>query len=582
MEQAALADSVELGRAGTMAYPLTMAIIGLVSDYAASHPAWVWALTAGSVIVGGLRRFHLARFDRYYDVDPRRYARVLTLGMFSALALWQAFACAAIVFYASDWVAMLALVVSVAITNAGAISVASRPRVARSFALVSMLPTVLCFALFAGHVGRVTALVCLVELAFTFAVIGRFARRFWSDQLSTFVLDKRGRQLDAAREEVARSSQAKARFLQIMSHELRTPLNGITGPVDLVLTRRDLDSNLVDDLRVVQRSAVRLERLIRRMLHFAALNRSEPQSCARAFDPVQAAAEVLEPLRERALERGLELRFDADDAAASVFADPEHLQTVLEELVTNAVMFSDSGVVEVSMSTTINHDQSGTLRLRVADTGTGIAPEEVERVFERFAVIDTSDARRSEGVGIGLAICRRLVDAAGGRIFVDSRVGKGTTITVLWPVELGDAASPPTPLRRRLELPCLVVDDNPVNRRVACKMLARLGLSCVEAADGTSAIELASNTTYQAIFMDLQMPGLDGYETTRRLRSEGGTQAAVPIIALTANVSDGVREACMAAGMNGYVPKPTTLDALDAALRAVGVVAGEPARRRAV
>ncbi|TPV94195.1 MAG: response regulator [Myxococcales bacterium FL481] len=581
LRHAAVADSVELSRAGTMAPAVAMATIGLAAGYVREHAVWVWALVGLSLAVGVLRRWQLSRFEVAYAKDPRRYARRLVIGGGATTLLWQAFACGAIYLEGTGWGAMVALAVTVVLSSAGAVAWSSRGDVARGLAVASWLPTVACFGVFAGAPGRITAVLCLVQLVLTLAVIARFERRFWSEQLSSFVVDQRGSELDAARAEAARVGEAKVRFLEIMSHELRTPLSGVMGTVDLLLRREELDSSVVDELRVVERSAQRLERLVRRMLHFAALDRGEARGCSRAFDPVELASGVLDVARERAVERGLELRFDGSNAAASVLADPEHMQTVIEELVTNAIVFSDAGMVEVEMSTSATGDGAGILRLCVADTGEGMAADEIDRAFDRVPAGDAPDASLAQGVGIGMAICRRLIDAAGGRIFVDSRPGKGTTVTVLWPVELQEAAEPPTPLRREVRLPCLVVDDNPVNRRVACKMLARLGFESVEVADGRTAVELASSATYHAIFMDLTMHDMNGLEATRRIRSGAGARAAVPIIALTASAGDGVRQACADAGMNGYVAKPATLDALESALRSVGVVASEIPQRRA-
>ncbi len=213
------------------------------------------------------------------------------------------------------------------------------------------------------------------------------------------------------------------------------------------------------------------------------------------------------------------------------------------------------------------------IMIEVRDTGVGIDPALLPQLFDPFSQADASTTRRFGGTGLGLAICRQMAELMDGRVEASSRPGSGSTFTVTLPLPAAtpyEAPAQPTPSPDpiRASLPVLLAEDNPVNQLVATEMLKRRGLQVELAGDGHEAVELARDRAYAAIFMDCQMPGLDGYEATRELRRDG---AELPIIAMTANAMKGDREKCLAAGMSDYLAKPLRGEELDAVLRAAAL-----------
>ncbi|WP_239023928.1 ATP-binding protein [Salinicola corii] len=271
----------------------------------------------------------------------------------------------------------------------------------------------------------------------------------------------------------------------------------------------------------------------------------------------------------RAESRGIRLEARISEALPGwMMGDPARLRQVLLNLVANAVKFTDEGWVILEATL----EDADTLRLEVRDSGCGIPAEQRERIFEPFRQGDASTARRFGGTGLGLAISRRLVEAMGGSIEMHSEPGVGSRFWCLLPlVPAAEPAQQAAPGRLEPGWPqgarLLVVEDNPVNQRVAQAMLERLGCRVSLADSGEEALALTRRHSFDLIFMDVQMPGMDGLEVTRRLRHRHGWPATVPIVAMTAGGPGGERARCLAAGMSGYLTKPLLQEALLEVLR---------------
>jgi len=369
------------------------------------------------------------------------------------------------------------------------------------------------------------------------------------------------------------ASHAKSAFLATVSHEIRTPLNGILGMAQ-AMAREPMAAHQAERLRVLQHSGATLLTLLNDMLDMAKIEAGKIHLERLDFDPEALARDACGAFAAIAIEKGLDLRFERDDAPALYFGDPTRVRQILYNLIGNAVKFTDHGHVVVRLVR-----DAASLTFIIEDTGVGFSEEVQRGLFERFVQADATTTRRFGGTGLGLPISRELAQLMGGDIGVESRIGEGSSFRVTLP--LPRASGPLAAARSAIPTPAdalsaiddaplsvLVAEDNPTNQLVLRNLLGGAGVNLEIVEDGHRALEAWRERAFDLILMDINMPVMDGVSATRAIRAEerAGARMRTPIIALTANAMDHQKLDYLAAGLDAHVSKPIDVGVLFSAI----------------
>ncbi len=554
------------GLLGSFAYLGFTFLVGLMTSIW-EHQIYLWSVFLAIQLSAGLLRHRVIRkFEAIYPQNPKWwYWQFLGASLVFSIT-WGIFVVTVLATFGIGGEFILALLVTTGLATGTVTAVSADFRV--SFPLLSTILGIPLVALFLmpGVSEFSLGSVMILYLAYLVAASRIQNRQIISQIESSDLLEKQARELIEAKRDAEQASEAKSLFLANISHELRTPIHGIMGMTDLVL-ETELTEEQRDQLEISRESGDKLLDMVNAILDFSRTETGKLDIFPQEVDLNTLILSTVESVVLSSGKEQVQVKWVVDNMLPKrVLIDPNRLSQILENLLGNALKFTEKGEIQVLVKGRAEKEGALDIHCEVRDTGIGIPPEKIRTIFEPFSQADNSFVRQYGGAGLGLAFTRRLVELLGGKLWVESEVDRGSTFHFnVWARAVGEVpsvvASPTSKTFAEVEkcgaFDILVVEDNKINSRYVEKILMKMGHKVRIADNGRLGFEAARDHDFDLVLMDVQMPEMDGLQATRAIRgleAEKGTH--VPIVALTAHSSAEDRERCLASGMDDYLTKP--------------------------